>query len=43
MANYARGRPLDEQQLKAIVKSQISNATGDDGGEISDTRRQSME
>jgi hypothetical protein len=43
MANYARGRPLDEQQLKAIVKIQISNATGDDGGEISDTRRQSME
>lgn len=36
-------KPMDDNRLMAIVKTQIDNATGNMGGEISEQRRQSME
>jgi len=34
---------MDDTTLRAILKSHIENATGNEGGEISDQRRRSME
>ena len=40
---YPRGKPMDEARLRAIIKTQINNATGQDGGEISAVRRRLLE
>src|SRR3990167_571647 len=42
MASLAKSRKMDEKQLKAAIKNQITNAVGFIGGEISADRKNAM-